>query len=97
MVGQFVEVCERKGLKINAVKSKVMVLNGEEGLGSEVYIDRIHLEQVLEFEYLGCVLNKSGTDGAEYSRKVESGISVGGAIRSLVNSRDLQLQCASLA
>ena len=28
MVGRFVEVCRRRGLKINAGKSKVMVLNG---------------------------------------------------------------------
>ena len=32
MVGQFVEVCRRRGLKVNAGKSKVMVLNGKEGL-----------------------------------------------------------------
>ena len=27
MVGQFAEVCRRRGLRINAGKSKVMVLN----------------------------------------------------------------------
>ena len=32
MVGRFAEVCRRRGLKVNADKSKVMVLNGEEGL-----------------------------------------------------------------
>ena len=32
MVGWLVEVCRRRGLKFNAGKSKVMVLNGEEGL-----------------------------------------------------------------
>ena len=32
MVGRFAEVYKRRGLKINADKSKVMVLNGEEGL-----------------------------------------------------------------
>ena len=31
MVGHFVEVCGR-GLKVNAGKSKVMVMNGEKGL-----------------------------------------------------------------
>ena len=36
MVGQFAEVCRRRGLKFNAGKSKVMVLNGEEGLVCEV-------------------------------------------------------------
>ena len=38
MVGRFAEVCRRRGLKVNAGKSKVAVLNGEEGLKREVYI-----------------------------------------------------------
>ena len=32
IVGRFVEVCSRRGLKVSAGKSKVMVLNGEVGL-----------------------------------------------------------------
>ena len=32
MVRRFAEVCRKRGLKINGGKSKVMVLNGEEGL-----------------------------------------------------------------
>ena len=32
MVGRFIEVCRRRGLKVKAGKSKVMVLGGEEGL-----------------------------------------------------------------
>ena len=31
MVGRFAEVCRRKGLKVNAGKSKVMVLGGQKG------------------------------------------------------------------
>ena len=81
MVGQFAEVCTRRGLKVNAVKSKLMVLNGEEGLECEVHVDGIRLEHVSEFKYLECVLDESGTDGAECSR-------------SLVNAKDLQLECA---
>ena len=38
-------------------------------------------------------LDKSGTDGAECSRKVVSGRRVAGAIRSLVNATDLQFEC----
>ena len=49
------------------------------------------------FKFLGCVLGESGTYVAERSRKVASGRRVAGAIRSLVNARDLQLECASLA
>ena len=47
MVGRFVEVCRRRGLKVNTVKSKVIVLGGEEGLDCEVCIEGIHLEHVL--------------------------------------------------
>ena len=37
----------------------------------------------------GCVLDESGTDGAECSRKGARGRIDAGAIRSLVNARDL--------
>ena len=63
----------------------------------EVNVERIRLEHVSEFKYLGCVLDKSGIDETECSRKVASGRSVAGAIRSLVNARDLQLEFASFA
>ena len=40
---------------------------------------------------MGFILDESSTDEAECSRKVT------GAIRSLVNARSLQLECASPA
>ena len=43
-----------------------------------------------------CVLNKSDTYGAEYSRKVASERRAVCAIRPLVNARDYQIQCAKL-
>ena len=92
MVGCFAEVC--KGLKVNAGKSKVMVLGEEEGLECEVCVDGIRLEHVSEFQYLGCVLDESGTDEAQFSRKEASGRRVAGAIRSFVNPRSLRLECA---
>ena len=57
MVGRFTEVCRRRGLKVNAGKSKLMVLNVQEGLEYEVHVDGIRLEHVSEFKYLGCVLD----------------------------------------
>ena len=39
-------------------------------------------------------MDESGTDGAECSRKVVSWRRVAGVARSLVNTRDLQLECA---
>ena len=65
MVGWYVEVC-RRGLKVNAGKTKVMVMNGEERLDLEVHIDRVHLEHVSEFKYLGCILDEACIDGAEF-------------------------------
>ena len=41
IVGRFVEVCRRKGLKVNIGKSKVMVLGWEDGLDCEVCVDGI--------------------------------------------------------
>ena len=94
MVRRFDEVCRRRGLKVNAGKSKVMILNGEEGIEYEVHVNGVCLEYVSEFKYLGYVLDESSTDGAECSWKVASKRKVVGAIRSLVNARDLQLECA---
>ena len=93
MVRRFAVVC-RRGLKVNAGKSKVIVLGGEEGLECEVCIDGLCLKDVSEFKYLGCVLDELGTDEAKCSRKVASGRRVAGDIRFLVNARSLQLKCA---
>ena len=49
---------------------------------------------MLEFKYLKCVLDDSGTDEAECCRNVASGRRVAGAIRSLVKARGLQLEWA---
>ena len=51
MVGRFIEVYKRKGLKVNAKKSKAMVLGEEEGF------DGARLEQLLEFLHLMRVLD----------------------------------------
>ena len=44
-MGRFVEVCRRKGMKVNTGKNMMMVLNGEE---YEVYVDGISLDYVSE-------------------------------------------------
>ena len=62
----------------------------------EVYINKIHLTHVSEFKYLACLLDELGVDGVECRRKVASGRRVADAIRSLVNARDFQLECARI-
>ena len=93
IVGRFIEVCRRRGLKVNEGKSKVMLLGREKELKCEVCVGRLRLERASEFEYLGSVLDKSCTDEAECS-KMASGRRVAGAIRCLVNARSFQLECA---
>ena len=68
-----------------------MFSDEEERLESEISVNRIRLEYVSEFKYLGRVLDESGTDEAEFSRKVASGRRLAGAIRYRVNVRSLQL------
>ena len=68
----FVEMCRRRGLKVNAGKSRVMVLSGEEGLECEVCVYWVRLDHAFQFKYLGCVLDESGTYEAECSREVAS-------------------------
>ena len=57
----------------------------------------VFIKHILEFKYLGRVFDESCTYGAECNRKVASGKRVTGAIKSLVNARDLQLECTSFA
>ena len=65
------EVCRRRGLKINADESEVMVLDGEEGLECEILEGGVRLERMSEFKHLSCGgLNEVGTDVAECRRKV---------------------------
>ena len=46
MVDHFVEVCRRRGVKVNGDKSKVMLLGGEEELKYKIHVDGVRLEQV---------------------------------------------------
>ena len=52
IVGRFIEVCRKRGLKVNAGKRKVIVLGGEEGLECGVCVDWVRLENVSVFKYL---------------------------------------------
>ena len=61
IVGRFIDVCRRRGLIVNADKSKVMLLGGGERLECEVCVNRIRLKHVSEFKYFGCTLDESGT------------------------------------
>ena len=88
-MGRFAKACRRRGLKVNACKSKGMVLGGEEGMECEVCVDGIHLEHISEFKYLGCVLDEAGTDEAECSRNVSCKTLAHSSCKPLALTRDL--------
>ena len=50
MVGRFVKVCMRSGLKVIADKSNVLMLGGEKGLGCKIRVEVVRFEQVSEFK-----------------------------------------------
>ena len=55
IMGCFVEICRRGGLKVNAGKTKVIVLwGGEEGLECEICMDGGQLEKVLVKTFVVC-------------------------------------------
>ena len=60
----------------------------------EVHVNRIHLDHVSKFKYFGSVLDESRKDREECNEKEASGRTVAGAVKSLVNARDLQLEWA---
>ena len=92
MRGGVVEVCRRRGMKVNINKSKGMVLGGEEGSVCEVIVDGSRLGSASEFGHFGFVLDESGKDEVEYCGREASGMKLTGAVRSLVNARSLQLE-----
>ena len=51
IVEQIVEVWRRRGLKIIADKSKVMVLSGKERLECEIHLDWAQLECEIHLEW----------------------------------------------
>ena len=72
-------------MKVNAGKSKVRVLNREEGLECEVHLDGIRLEHISEVKYLRFILDELGIDVTwKCNGKVASRRKVAGAIRLIV-------------
>ena len=76
-------------MKVNADKSKVMMLGELEELVCKAIVDGRKFERITEFKYLRFVFD--GTDGAECPRKVAA------AFRPLVNIRTLQKVCQGTA
>ena len=76
-------------MKVNAEKSKVKVLGGEDVMPCEIRVERARLEQGSEFKYFGAVLDESCTDDVVCRRWL-----VGKMLQVLLDPvGGLQLEC----
>ena len=89
LIDKFNRVCKRRGLKVNADKSKVMIMGGTEDDKCEIKLNGQVLEHVKEFCYLGSTVNDRGTDESDCNKRVMKERKTAGSIRALVNERVL--------
>ena len=108
MVSEFNCVCERRKLKVNAGKSKVMVFERREYdtldfgeayrvrrpnvLNCKIRIGKEQLEEVSEFKYLGSVLCKNDTLESEIRERTIQGRKAIGELGSVVKGRSLSVE-----
>ncbi|MFA0954709.1 RNA-directed DNA polymerase, partial [Klebsiella pneumoniae] len=79
-------------LRINASKTKVLVVCGENGDAMDVTLGGERVERVSEFVYLGRMFDESGSLGGEIGRRVQAGRRVVGSMAGLAKSEVLSTQ-----
>jgi hypothetical protein len=94
LVEKFAQVCQKRLLKINEDKSKLMIFEYGETSECDIRVNGRFIEVVDKFCYLGCMLSKDGTGSEEIDSRVMKGRSVSGAIKKLVKEKHLSIQCA---
>ena len=93
VVKEFGRVCKRRKLKINVSKSKVMVCNrGAQGRNLDVWVEGERLEEVADFKYLGGVVAGDASTGIDIQQRVNDGMKVFGAVKSMWNVRSLSMK-----
>ena len=90
LVTEFGRVCERRKLRVNVNKSKVMkcARNGNVG-GMNVRLNGEVLEEVECFEYLGACVAANGGIEMEVSHRVRKGYQAFGALKMVLKNRGL--------
>ena len=92
LVNEFGTVCEKRNLKVNTGKSKVMVFERGEVTECEVKLNGQAMEIVNSFKYLGSVLSKDGTMDEEVRERVQQGRRVVGALKAVTGSRVVSME-----
>ena len=91
LVTEFGRVCERRKLRVNVGKSKVMrCTRNEDGARLNVMLNGEALEEVDEFKYLGSVIAANGGVEADVCHRVNEGSKVLGALKGVWKNRGLE-------
>ncbi len=107
VVNEFYSVCERRKLKVNAGKSKVMVFERREEevidfnasyrvkmtavARSRIMLGSEKVEEVSEFKYLGTVLRKNGVMGGEIREQMMKDRSAVGLLAGVMKGRNVSM------
>lgn len=88
MVTVMHESFERKGMKVNVSKTKVMVIERDECMTEcDIMIGGEKIEQVREFVYLGSMFTRDGKYEGDVERRVKAGNRVNGALHAFMSSQ----------
>ena len=83
-------LCERRKLRVNVGKSKVMrCARNEDGARLNVMLNGEALEEVDQFKYLGSVMAENGGLEADVHQRVNEGCKVLGALKGVMKNRGL--------
>ena len=90
LVSEFGRVCERRKLRVNVGKSKVMrCTRNEDGGRLNVMLNGETLEEVDQFKYLGSIIVANGGVEADVGHRVNEGCKVSGALKGVIKNRGL--------
>ena len=90
LVTEFGWVCERRKLRVNVGKSKVMrCTRNEDGARLNVMLNGEALEEVDQFKYLGSVIAANGGVEADVRHRVNELCKVLGALKGVMKNRGL--------
>ncbi|MCP4337615.1 MAG: reverse transcriptase family protein, partial [Desulfobulbaceae bacterium] len=92
LVNMFRTVCERRNLKVNVGKSKVMVFERGAATDCEVRLNGQVMANVSSFKYLGSVMSKDGGLEDEMQERVQQGKRVVGTLKSVTRNRAMSME-----
>lgn len=83
------EVLKEHGMTINKNKTKVMVLGGQHE-DFNIKIEGTNIEQVTELQYLGTIIDETGTQEKEINKRIEKTIQLYHAMsKPFINKREI--------